>query len=117
MSSTVRPFHWRPIFEVSLSKMAMMSKPRWRKPRYWTSALPIFPAPIIPTRYRRLRPRISRSWSASSGTGYPRPRLPNEPKNDRSFRTCADVVPPREASAPELTVAMPCPSNSSRKRR
>ena len=28
-----------------------------------------------------------------------------------------EVVPPRDASAPELTVAIPCPSNSSRKRR
>ena len=42
---------------------------------------------------------------------------PNEPKKERSFRTCAEVVPPRDASAPELTVAIPCPSNSSRKRR
>jgi hypothetical protein len=61
MSSTVSPFHWRPILEGSLSKIAMMSKPRCLKPRYCTSALPIFPAPIIPTRYRRLSPRISRS--------------------------------------------------------
>ena len=47
MSRIVRPFHCRPILAGSLSKMATMSKPRCRNPRYWTSALPIFPAPIM----------------------------------------------------------------------
>ena len=50
MSWTVSPFHCRPILAGSLSKMATMSKPRCWKPRYCTSALPIFPAPIMPTR-------------------------------------------------------------------
>src|SRR5215207_3427620 len=69
------------------------------------------------TRHSRPRPRISRSSFLSSGTEYPSPRLPNDPKNERSLRTWAEVVPPRDASSPELTVPMPCPSNSSRKRR
>ena len=43
-------------------------KPRWRKPRYWARAAPIFPAPTITTRHSRPSPRISRSRPASSGT-------------------------------------------------
>ena len=50
-----------------------MLKPRWRKPRYWASAAPIFPAPTITTRHslpepedlaqrgRRARARNSRA--------------------------------------------------------
>src|SRR5467141_2294837 len=45
------------------------------------------------------------------------PRLPNEPKKERSLRTCAEVVPPRRASSAEEMVAWPCASNCSRNRR
>src|SRR5262245_21551377 len=69
------------------------------------------------TRHSFPRPRISRSRPASSGTEYPRPRLPKDPKNDRSFRTWADVVPPRLASSSLDIVERPRPSKSSRKRR
>jgi len=43
--------------------------------------------------------------------------LPNEPKKERSLRTCADVVPPRRASSAEEIVVWPCASNCSRNRR
>src|SRR6266480_6828760 len=60
---------------------------------------------------------MSRIRAVSSGTEYPRPRLPKEPKNERSLRTCADVVAPRRASSAEETVVWPCASNCSRNRR
>src|SRR5688572_475426 len=51
---------------------------------------------------------------ASSGTEYPRPRFPKDPKKDKSFLTWADVVPPRRASSSDEMVDSPRPSKSSR---
>jgi len=45
------------------------------------------------------------------------PRLPKEPKWERSFRTWAEVIPPRTARSSLETVRLPAASNSSRKRR
>jgi transposase len=44
-------------------------------------------------------------------------RFPNDPKNERSLRTWAHVVPPERASSPLEMVVWPCASNSSRNRR
>src|SRR2546430_5917099 len=60
---------------------------------------------------------MSRTRAVSSGTEWPRPRLPNEPKNERSLRTRAEVVPPRRANSAEEMVVWPCASNCSRNRR
>src|SRR6266550_225756 len=60
---------------------------------------------------------MSRMRRVSSGTAYPSPRFPNEPKKERSLRTCADVVPPRRASSPEEMVARPSVLACSRNRR
>src|SRR6266496_6150317 len=60
---------------------------------------------------------MSRIRRVSSGTAYPSPRFPNEPKKDRSLRTCAEVVPPRRASSPEEMVERPWVLACSRNRR
>src|SRR5213080_2460727 len=60
---------------------------------------------------------MSRIRRVSSGTAYPSPRFPNEPKNERSLRTCAEVVPPRRASSPEEMVERPWVLACSRNRR
>src|SRR6266576_2225852 len=60
---------------------------------------------------------MSRILAASSGTEYPRPRLPKEPKNERSLRTWAEVVPPRRARSADEIVAWPWAWECSRNRR
>src|SRR4029077_17945079 len=42
------------------------------------------------------------------------PRFPNDPKNERSLRTCADVAPERRASSSEETVGRLWVSDCSR---
>jgi len=81
------------------------------------SASPIRPAPTNATRQRFDSPSIDRNAATSSGTLYPRPRFPNVPKNDRSFRTCAAVVPHRRARSSLDSVATPSLSKSVSNRR
>src|ERR1700752_5198461 len=60
---------------------------------------------------------MSQIRAVSPGTEYPSPRLPKKPKNDRSLRTWAEVVPPRRASSADEMVLWPCAANCSRNRR
>ena len=54
-----------------------------------------------------VRPSSRRIWWIRYATSYPTPRVPYEPRCDRSFRTFAEFTPAASASASDDTVVAP----------
>ncbi len=57
--------------------------------------------PTITTPEARSTPRTIRIWYLRCAVSYPTPRVPYEPRYDRSLRTFAEFTPASSASSSE----------------
>ena len=100
----------------SVSSNAATLKFRAANPWERARARPRFPMPAITTGQTRSRPSCRSIWSMRKAASYPAPRVPKDPRSERSLRTLAAFTRAAEASTSEETVAVPDRRISSRMR-
>ncbi len=98
----------------STSNNPATRNPRDVNPCELASARPRFPRPTMATGQSPWRPSSRSIWVSRNWASYPEPRVPNDPRNERSLRTFDAFTRAISASWSEDTVVVPARTNSSR---